>query len=74
MEVFIEECGKGLVVLAAVVGICAWAVEFVINNVAAGIIALVSSLSLLDVAIIVALITGCVSIAAKIYCLQWRRC
>ena len=58
---------KGLVVLAAVVGICAWAVEFVINNVAAGIIALVSSLSLLDVAIIVALITGCVSIVATIF-------
>ena len=61
------ELAKGMLVLAVIVALFAWAIEFVINNVAAGVIAVISSLSSLDVAIIVALITGCVSIVATMF-------
>ncbi len=57
---------KGLLVLAALAVICAVALSAVINFVSGSIAALLSTLSTLDVAIVVALITGCVSIVTVI--------
>ena len=57
---------KGLFVLAALAVICIVALSATINFVSGSIAALLSTLSTLDVAIVVALITGCVSIVTVI--------
>lgn len=57
---------KGLFVLAALAVICIVALSATINFVSDSIAALLSTLSTIDVAIVVALITGCVSIVAVI--------
>ena len=57
---------KGLVVLAIVVAIVGFAIVAVINAVAGSVANMLSALSTLDVAIVVALITGCVSILTVI--------
>lgn len=57
---------KGLLVLAALAVICAVALSAVTNFVSGSIAVLLSTLSTLDVAIVVALITGCVSIVTVI--------
>ena len=57
---------KGLFVLAALAVICIVAFSATINFVSGSIAALLSTLSTLDVAIVVALITGCVSIVTVI--------
>lgn len=57
---------KGLFVLAALAVICIVALSATINFVSDSIAALLSTLSTIDVAIVVALITGCVSIVTVI--------
>ncbi len=57
---------KGLFVLAALAVICIVALSATINFVSNSIAALLSTLSTIDVAIVVALITGCVSIVTVI--------
>ncbi len=57
---------KGLFVLAALAVICIVAFSATINFVSGSIAALLSTQSTLDVAIVVALITGCVSIVTVI--------
>lgn len=53
---------KGLAVLVCVVAIIVFALVFLINNVSGGLVTFFHSLSSLDAAIVVALITGTVSI------------
>lgn len=57
---------KRLLVLAALAVICTVAFSAIINFVSGSIAVLLSTLSTLDVAIVVALITGCVSIVTVI--------
>ncbi|WP_165253098.1 hypothetical protein [Adlercreutzia sp. ZJ304] len=53
---------KGLITLAFVVAIIVFGLSFLINNVSGGLVSFFDSLSTLDAAIVVALITGAVSI------------
>lgn len=57
---------KGLLVFAVLVAICVIAFSAIINSVSGSITVLFSTLSTLDVAIVVALITGCISIVTVI--------
>lgn len=53
---------KGLIVLAIIVVIAVMAITFIINNTSTGLLIFFDKLTSLDAAIVVALITGCVSI------------
>lgn len=57
---------KGLLALAGLAVICTVTFSAIINFVSGSIAVLLSTLSTLDVAIVVALITGCVSIVTVI--------
>lgn len=53
---------KGLLTLACVAAIVVFALSFLINNISGGLVSFFDSFSSLDAAIVVALITGAISI------------